>query len=148
MPTSPKIEVFATVENGELKGFNRKYFSQMLSQFEGKDVELIVQAKKRRRSQQQSRYYWGVIVTTFQQLIHDATGEYLSKDDVHEFLKRKFNYVEIVNSDGGIVEHIGKSTANLSTLDFEDYQDKCRDFASEFFNAFIPLPGEQAEIMI
>lgn len=141
-----KIQHFGHVDNGILKIHYRAVFDSLLSNFNGKDVEVIVQRKRKKRSNNQNRYYWGVIIPCIQQGLFDTQGEWLNNEQVHEFLKQNFNYKEIVNQNNGEMIKLGLTTTDKTTIEFEEYQDKCRQFADEFLNIIIPLPNEQSEI--
>ncbi len=98
-----------------------------------------------KRSLQQNRYYFGVVVNMVQDGLTDL-GHDISQEEVHEWLKSKFNYTEIVNESTGEYERIPRSTTALSKLDFCEYIEKIQRFASEFLNIVIPNPGEQVLI--
>lgn len=141
-----KLEFFGHVIDGILKIHYRKVFDELLSNFNGKDVEITIQRKRKKRSNNQNKYYWGVIIPCVQQGLFDTQGEWLNSDAVHEFLKQNFNYKEIVNENNGEVIKLGLTTTDKTTVEFEEYQDKCRQFADEFLNIIVPLPNQQSEI--
>ena len=141
-----KLEFFGKVENGNLHIYNRNVFKSMLSIFNSKEIKIIIERKKKTRSNPQNRYYWGCIIPAIQQGLLETQGEWISIDEVHEFLKQNFNYKEIVNDKTGEVLRLGITTTDKSTLEFEEYMDKCRQFADEYLNIIIPLPNEQANL--
>jgi len=140
------IELTGTVSDGTLKLHNRKLFDTLLCQFNGKDVIIKIQKQKKIRSNYQNRYYFGVVIPIIQQGLFDVQAEWLSVDDVHAFLKQNFNYKELVNKRTGEVVAVAKTTADLATIEFEEYLDRCRAFADEFLNIIIPMPNEQVKI--
>lgn len=142
-----KLEFFGHVVDGILKIHYRSLFDSLLSNFNGKQVEIIIQRKRKKRSNNQNRYYWGCLIPYIQQGLSETQGEWLTIDAVHEFLKANFNYKEIVNQNGGEVIKMPVSTTELSTIEFEEYQDRCRIFADEFLNIIIPLPNEQTTLV-
>lgn len=82
------------------------------------------------RSSQQNNYYFGVVVA----LSMEDTG--YSKNEMHqifgdEFLKYEKNGREFI-----------RSTTDLNTKEFEEYLEQCRQYASEKFSCYIPLPNE------
>lgn len=87
-----------------------------------------------------------MVIPIIQQGLFDVQGEWLSVDDVHAFLKQNFNYKELVNKRTGEVVAVAKTTADLATIEFEEYLDRCRAFADEFLNIIIPMPNEQVKI--
>ncbi len=65
---------------------------------------------------------------------------------IYPFLKVHFNFKEITNTSTGEMVKLGKTTTELTTIEFEEYQDKCRIFADEFLDVIIPMPNEQASM--
>ena len=59
---------------------------------------------------------------------------------MHEILKLKFNS-KTLNYKGKEFK-VSQSTARLNTLEFEEYQDKIRQWAAEEWQLTIPLPNE------
>ena len=109
-------------------------------------VRIVVERLYSKRSDQQNRYYWGVIINEFVDGYTDTTGEKISKDEAHDFLKARFNYREIINRETGEVARVPKSTSALTTSAFMDYQAECVRFIGEWFGRVVPEPGEQKEM--
>lgn len=141
-----KIEFFGKVDDGRLHIYNRNAFVSLLKNFDGKEIKITIERKKKTRSNPQNRYYWGCIIPAIQQGLFETQGEWISIDEVHEFLKQNFNYKELVNDKTGEILRLGITTTDKSTLEFEEYMDKCRQFADEYLNIIIPLPNEQANL--
>jgi len=142
-----KIEQSGKVnENGVLTIHHRSIFNALLYHFKNSEVDIVITKKRKTRSYQQNRYYWGVLIPCIQNGLFETQGEWLTKDATHEFLKSNFNYKELVSDNTGEVIKLPISTTETTTLEFEEYQDKCRIFADEFLNIIIPLPNEQATI--
>ena len=116
------------VENGLLILFDKKLFNIYLKTFEGKHVDLIIKLPSKDRSHQQNRYYWGVIV--------DIVGKELgySPDETHEAFKIKF----LLDRRGKIPTI--RSTATLTTKEFEEYLENIKMWASEFLGIVLPDP--------
>lgn len=142
-----KLEFTGKVENGVLRIYHRSVFDSLICNLNSKEVEITISRKRKKRSGQQNRYYWSCIVPIIQQGLFETQGEWLTTDVVHEFLKANFNYKELVNKDTGEVIKVPKSTTESTTIEFEEYQDRCRMFADEYLNIIIPLPNEQAELL-
>jgi hypothetical protein len=98
-------------------------------------------SKLNKRSNQQNRYYFGVLVAMVQQGLNDI-GTEVTKEETHEFLKARFNYTEIVNTETGEVMQVPRSTTDLSKEQFSEYKDKIQRWAAEWLNIVIPDPGE------
>lgn len=112
----------------------------------GKWVHITVTTFKKRTGLQ-NRYYWGCIVPVFLEC-YKQLGYDLTKDETHEVLtKRILGEIDMVNPDTG--EITGRktiSTTTLSTQEFIDYCEKCKRYAAEIFNVYIPDAGEQGEL--
>lgn len=50
------------------------------------------------------------------------------------------------NTATGEIIKIPLSTADLRTIEFEEYLEKCRRLAFDFFNVQIPLPNQQTTL--
>lgn len=98
--------------------------------------------RKSKRSLPQNRYYFGVCVNMVKEALHDL-GHDISLEETHEWMKSKFNYTEIVNTNTGEVERVPRSTTELSKEDFGAYIEKIQQFAAEFLNIIIPDAGTQ-----
>lgn len=129
-----KIEYTAKVKDGKMTLINRKFFDKELENFEGQTVTVTIEKKKHKRSDQQNKYYWGVVVPIVTEGIKE-TGEIVTTDQVHEFLK--FTFL----STGEKIK-FARSTTDLSTTDFLLYIDQIQIWASEFLNCYIPDPDE------
>jgi len=105
-------------------------FKAYVKTFEGKQIELTVGSVKKSRSNNQNRYYWGVVVT----MLSDETG--YSTDEMHDALRMLF-----LQDRTKKIPTI-KSTTDLSTVEFEDYLAKIRQWAAETLNCVIPDPNE------
>jgi hypothetical protein len=99
-----------------------------------------------KRSLQQNAYYWGVVVYEVRRGMNEEGNDFESTE-IHEFLKARFNYKEVVkvNEDTGEVktEKIPRSTAKLTKTEFAEYIERIQQFAVEFFNIIIPNPNSQ-----
>ncbi len=114
--------------------------------FSGEQVVLSIKKKRKTRSTQQNRYYWGVIVKSFQQGAEEQWGEYLDSEECHENLKKECNWKEVVNTISGDIQKITESTAGLKTIEFEEYEERCRRLIFTYFGITVMLPNEQGEI--
>jgi len=119
-----------TVTKGVFQPDNRTSLNLEFSKREGKRVTVTVSTYKKYRSNPQNSYYFGVVVA----LIAEEIGD--SVENTHEALKAKFLY----DMTGDLPKV--RSTTDLSTLEFEEYLEKIRRFASEFLGMFIPDPND------
>lgn len=139
-----KVTISSGVKNGRLQAYKR--FIEVLKEFEGKSIELVIKTKRKYRSNDQNRYYFGVVVPLIKKRIEDDFGERMTKEEVHEFLKGKFNMEEKASQVTGELLHLPKSTTALSTTEFMEYVKIIRAWAIDFFEMDIPEPNEQIEI--
>lgn len=131
-----------TLESGKI--ITQTPFVKML--WELQDGKYIIEiAAHNKRSNLQNRYYWGLVVPMIQQGIRDM-GTEITKEECHEFLKSRFNYEEIVNTESGECVQIPRSTTALSKEQFSEYVGKIQQFSAEFLNVVIPDAGVQTAI--
>ena len=136
------MTIISRVEYGKLMQ-NLAKINAEIRKYEGKRIEVTIKLKYKRRSIPENRYYFGVVIQIWKELIYDEWGETWSSEQTHEFLKSHCNFKEIVNQNTGEIIKIPLSTADLKTIEFEEYLEKCRRLAFDFFNVQIPLPNEQ-----
>lgn len=118
------------VKEGKLVLEKRALFDMWLVGLEGKDVVVNVRKYGKIRSSKENNYYWGIIIP----IIQEYTGMF--QDEVHEALKWKF----LRMTRNGL--ETCRSTASLTTKEFEDYCASIRVWARLDFNLNIPLPNE------
>jgi hypothetical protein len=121
---------FAKVKQGELNYCNYRLLNGYLATLEGADLEVIIRRPRKDRSSQQNRYYWGVVV----ELLCESTG--YTQDEMHNALRMLF-----LRDDSRQVPTI-RSTAELTTVGFEEYLEKVRNWASDALGCDIPMPNE------
>ena len=136
------MTINSRVESGKLAQ-NVAKINAEIRKHEGKFIEITIKRKQKRRSIPENRYYFGVVIQIWKDLIYDEWGETWSSEQMHEFLKSHCNFKEVVNQNTGEIIKIPLSTADLKTIEFEEYLEKCRRLAYDFFNVQIPLPNEQ-----
>lgn len=105
----------------------------------------ITISRTNRRSTPQNSYLWAVVYPAIRQAFYDL-GHELSTDEVHEFLKGKFNSKSVTNEETGETVEVPMSTANLNKSDFSEYVERIQRFAAEFLGVTIPDPNTQLTI--
>lgn len=130
-------------EQGKLHIDHRQLLQEWIRTHPGKEVTLKIRVKGKKRSNPQNDYYWGVVVEMVWQALMDL-GHAVSKKDTHDFLKAKFNPVELEVTDGHYIDIPG-STADMTTKDFQTYKERIQQFGTEFLNIYIPDPNEQQQ---
>lgn len=135
-------QFISKVESGKIDTQTANAIARLLRLAEGKRVKLTLQLVKKRRSNRQNAYYWGVVIPAVLEMWRDF-GETINEDGVHDYLKAYIGgLVRKVNLPDGNTAMILGSTSDLSTMDYEDYLEKCRAWAAQF-NCQIPLPNEE-----
>lgn len=122
------------IVNEELKLNEPEAFKNYLKIFDGDEVNVSVKKFKpyNQRSNQQNRYYWGVVI----KILADETG--YTSDEMHSALAYQF----LLTVGTRKLLPFVKSTAKLSTAEFEEYMTKVRSFASVELKTYIPTPNE------
>jgi hypothetical protein len=105
-------------------------FNDYLTLLEGKNIDVIVRRHKKNRSIPQNNFYWGVCI----KLLCEETG--YSDDEMHDALKMLFL------QDRNRQIPTLRSTASLTTVEFEEYLEKVRQWAAQELSCVIPLPNE------
>lgn len=126
-----KLLHFAKVEKGKLVYYNPNSWNKELVRLEGGLVQITIEKRKRPRSNEQNRYYWGVVV----RIISDHLG--YTPEEAHTALRGHFLTV-LTDKTLPLI----KSTTDLSTVEFEAYMTKIREWASIEFQMYIPEPNE------
>ena len=125
---------FGTIKNGRISLEKPVDFAKYTAKFEGKNIRIAVELRKKDRTLKENAYYWAVIV----RMIADEMG--LLDDQVHEMLKMMFLKVGVEHK--GKRYEVARSTTQLSTVQFENYCERIRMWASNELGCVIPLPGE------
>lgn len=142
-----KIEINSKVQNGTLKT-NRKFIAEAIKTFEGQEIIITFEKRKKKRSNQQNAFYFGIVIGIMQLAFKETWGEFYSANEVHEALKSKYCFREQINENTGEIISIPMSTTNFTTIEWEEYIDKIRKFAMEWFNVSIPFPNENITIQL
>ena len=139
------LTIQTRIEGGKFK-MNTKAIKKAIEAFEGKQVDLIFKRRYKPRSLPQNAFYWGVIIPFFANLFLEEWNEIKSPTEVHEILKAACNYQELVNEATGETIRIPKSTTDLSTGEWLEYEKKIEQLSLDFFNTPLPVPNEQTEL--
>jgi hypothetical protein len=139
-----KISINSSVKDGQLVA-NRKAITDAIKSFEGKNIIISIEKRKKKRSNNQNSFYW-LVIDMMREGFNNTLGENVGVQEVHEFLKNRFLFKEIVNENIGEVVKMPKSTTELSTIEFEEYLDNIRSFGLEFLGITIPYPNDQVKL--
>lgn len=141
-----KITTFGEIKNGKLSIYGREQFLNSIKNTNDCLVELTLKKKSKGRSNKQNRYYFS-LVNMIKNIFFEQHQINYTSEQMHEILKLKCNYVEVLNKDG-VIEKFPTSTTELSTVEFEVYLEAVRNWVYDFFDVLLPLPNEQLEIKL
>ena len=119
-----------TVEKGKLVISDKQALNRWVQTLKGK-VYVTIKKKRKTRSNLQRKYQWGCVY----KIVSEHTGYTL--DECHQIFGKKFLGYE---KKGHVFI---KSTTKLSTVEFEDYMESIRRFASMELSLWIPEPNEK-----
>lgn len=126
----------AKVVGGKLRFSKPEALGNYIKKLEGKDVRVKIEQKTKSRSLSQNNYYWGVVI----ELIAEHLG--YRADEVHDLMRAMFLPYSFVDAKRGINIQTARSTSSLTTVEFEEYIEKIRGWASSEQEIRIPLPNE------
>ena len=118
------------VEKCKVVLHDQRGYDLFVASLNSKDIEITIGRPSKTRSNQENRYYWGVVI----KLLSELTG--YTNDEIHDAMRMKF----LINRDGKVVTL--KSTKNLTTIQFEEYMTKIRQWANSELDCYIPEPNE------
>lgn len=131
-------------EDASLHIIHRNDFDNDIKAWTGKDVIIKVSLKYRKRSLNQSAYYWAVVVQMIRERLIELWGEKgISREQIHEMLKLQCNKLEMYDENTGVVIVLAGDTKSLTTVEFMEYIEKCRQWAYLELDLEIPEPSEQ-----
>jgi hypothetical protein len=116
--------------DGTIEFDDSKAFRDDCLKLDGKEGFVSLHKEYKHRSTEQNAYLHGVIL----KMISDHTGQEL--ESIKGVLKTK--YLREKTPIGWRI----KDTSELTTIEFESFNDDCRRWAGEFLSVFIPLPNE------
>ena len=130
------------IRNGEID--NKHTVKNIFDEL--KDGKYLVEiGQHNKRSNQANRYYHGICIPLVQAAIKNL-GTDLTHEETHEFLKARFNYSDVVNTQTGEAVQVPRSTTILNKEAFSEYIEKIQVFSLEFLNLHLPYPGEALKI--
>jgi len=121
------FKLYGTIKNNKI--FVAKELMEMYCSTFKEETKVEIKAVKATRSDIQNNYYWGVVI----KIISDELG--YTPDEIHEILKYRLLLVY------GEYPYV-RSTASLSTVEFEEYLNRIRTWAMLQLGCYIPLPNE------
>lgn len=113
---------------------------------EGTSLEFTVRKSIERRSSPQNRYFHGVVLAVAGNVIREH-GTEISNEQLKEAWKMMFAPVDVPTGIDGEFVTVGKSTADMDTMEFGAFVDSCVAWCAER-GIIIPAPNEQIEMEI
>lgn len=139
MQANPTLR--ARIDGGRVvwQGIDGKRWETLKRFLDQQDVDITIGKRRKKSTRKQREYYWPVIVT----MIAHAAGYIGTKEElqlVHDGLRARF--LTVPREESGSVLPVIRSTESLTTVEREDYHEKCRHFGAEYFGIYIPDPNE------
>jgi len=127
------IPIFSGKKTGDFFDFNDldSVVNYLASFKENETLSVTIEKEKKPHSDPQRRYYYGVIV----KLIADFTGH--DKNEIDSILKWEF----LIRTDDRGIRYV-PSKNDLTTVETEEFFEKCRNWALIALDLIIPLPNE------
>lgn len=99
-------------------------------------------SRTKQRSNPENRYFHGCLIPILSE--QEAFGGW-SKDEIKEFLKERFVSVSKTIKVGGriIDTRVVRSSASLTTVEWEKWMSDIRNWASTELAVYLPEPNEQ-----
>lgn len=119
-------------------------YHDFLSRNEGKKVR--IELAKNPVSDELRGYYFAAVISTVKSVIEDWRG--IPDEDVHEILKKMFNYFESVNPLTKRVERYGRSAMSSESTAARamDFIEKIRIWLMDEYKIELPSPEEYKHI--
>jgi len=135
-------EIAAYIENGKIA--NKKHVKELFEGLPDGRYRVRLDARKRRSNKQNAYYHAIVCSMVAEGLRENGYREVTDSEIAHKILSGRFLKRRLIDEDTGeVLSEWTESTTKLSTKEFEEYLDQCRQFAAEYLGIPIPLPNQQ-----
>lgn len=134
------MKIHARIENCQLPEHAELRFLAELAHHDGREICITIERPKKKRSLSQNAYYWGVVIPLCRQLLEEY-GNDVDEEETHSFLKEHVGKLTSSVIDGKGRKAITKSSASLSTAEFEQYLLRVTAWAAQE-GVMIPSPNE------
>lgn len=132
-----KLELSGFIDDqGVMTIHNKPALSEWARQNPGRNILVKFERRGSKRSLPQNRYYHGIVVQSVMLGLREI-GYTMSHDEVHFFLKQKFNPVQIPGNGGAVIELPG-TTTQLNKTEFSDFIERIAQWAAEYLSVVIP----------
>jgi hypothetical protein len=132
-----KLELTGHIsEDGQITIHHRLALEEWARQNPGRNILVKFERRGAKRSLPQNAYYHSVVVASVKMGLLDI-GYSLSHDEVHYFLKQKFNPIQIPNKEGEVIEVPG-TTTEMNKVQFTEYIERISQWCAEYLGVVIP----------
>lgn len=141
--TNKDIKFISSQKDGRLIIEDKISFLQEIKKYQDRNFLISVEPIKNKRTIKQNAYYWGGVIGTLCQTFEGHTSQ-----EMHELMKIKHLSKEIqlrVVRKGIMIEEniiVSSETKTLSTTEFNEYIERIRQWALEYYECYIPTPEE------
>ena len=143
-----KYEHFCNIKDGKITGWD-DFLSGLAGLFKPTDrIKITVQKVYRQRSSAQNRWFHGPVLQFVQDAYLSEWGENISLEQAKEKVKEYCHYKEIVHPKTGEIAKILLPTSELTTVEFEELNERVRKWLWDSMNYRMPEPNEQIEFNI
>lgn len=137
-----KIQAFGYIIEGKLHLYNRPVFNQFIQEvYEASEVKVTLEYGNI-RSLDQNAYIWGGIVQPLWYKLHYEMGWDFSKEEVYDFLQRKFCKREAVSEQTGETMEVVTPLKTMTTDQFSEKIDQIRAWIHERIDIYVQTPAE------
>jgi len=114
------MKIYTRITNGKMEPASVQLLVAELARHESKDICITVERKRKKRSLSQNAYYWGIVIPACKAILEEY-GNDVDDEETHSFLKEHVGKLTGSVVDGKGRRAITKSSASLSTAEFEQY---------------------------
>ncbi len=134
------MKIYDRIKEGQLSDWAATQLAAELSYHDDRDVCITVERKRKKRSLSQNSYYWGVVIPICRRILENYGNE-VDDEETHSFLKEHVGNLTSSVVDAKGRRAITKSSAALTTGEFEEYILRVTVWAATE-GVVIPSPNE------
>lgn len=134
------MKIYTRITSGKMQPEVVQAIVAELSRHNEKDICVTIERKRKKRSLSQNSYYWGIVIPSCRAILEEYGNE-VDDEETHSFLKEHVGKLTGSVVDGKGRRAITKSSASLSTAEFEQYILRVTVWAATE-GVVIPSPNE------
>lgn len=101
--------------------------------------EVVIRERKSKRSLEANALHWKRL-DVLRLHLADSTGQFYSAEEIHDYFKRKFLPVRVVEI-GGESQVVERTTTKMSTKEFSEFMDLIDRYCATELGLYLPQPG-------